>query len=170
MFCRRFVRRFVRQAADGQAGTRTGMRARGPVKKSARERASAETRGLSRDVPNRLSRGGLGRARADMGAATRCGRRGGRAGADGRGRRAGGAGGWAGPAGRAGVGGRAGLGGSSARPFVCLPVRKKKGCTSFFRGMCFLKRALLYSPPAETRLTVYRRLDIAVEQSFCSLC
>ena len=29
-----------------------------------------------------------------------------------------------------------------------------------FLIMCVVQRALLYSPPAETRLTVYRRLDI----------
>ena len=37
------------------------------------------------------------------------------------------------------------------------------GTCKFLKIMCVVKRALLYSPPAETRLTVYRRSDILVQ-------
>ena len=43
-------------------------------------------------------------------------------------------------------------------PCVCPPC--VGGTCKFLKIMCVVKRALLYSPPAETRLTVYRRLDI----------
>ena len=50
-------------------------------------------------------------------------------------------------------------------PCVCPPC--VGGTCKFLKIMCVVKRALLYSPPAETRLTVYRRLDIAAEQRSC---
>ena len=55
---------------------------------------------------------------------------------------------------------------SSVHSSACLSVPsvrpKKKDVQIILRSMCVVKRALLYSPPAETRLTVYRRLDILV--------
>ena len=53
---------------------------------------------------------------------------------------------------------------SSVHSSACLSVPsvrpKKKDVQIILRSMCVVKRSLLYSPPAETRLTVYRRLDI----------
>ena len=46
-------------------------------------------------------------------------------------------------------------------PCVCPPC--VGGTCKFLKIMCVVKRALLYSPPAETRLTVYRRFDILVQ-------
>ena len=43
-------------------------------------------------------------------------------------------------------------------PCVCPPC--VGGTCKFLKIMCVVKRALLYSPPAETRLTVYRRLEM----------